>query len=92
MRSELVVLLPPLIDFLLFILIQKRLPVLHRPDNFFNPNILIGRDRIQDPLSTPDGTVLEGHEVIPNIEAELKREMLLKGIDSQLDTAIKYIK
>jgi carboxyl-terminal processing protease len=42
-------------------------------------------------LSTPDGTVLEGHGVIPDIEVGLKREMLLKGIDSQLDSAVKYI-
>ena len=42
-------------------------------------------------LSTPDGTVLEGHGVIPDIEVGLKREMLLKGIDSQLDSAMRYI-
>lgn len=43
-------------------------------------------------LSTPDGTVLEGHVVIPDIEVGLKREMLLKGIDSQLDSALRHIK
>jgi C-terminal processing protease CtpA/Prc len=43
-------------------------------------------------MSTPDGTLLEGHGVVPDIEVELDREMLLKGIDSQLDSAIKYIK
>ncbi len=43
-------------------------------------------------ISTPDGTVLEGHGVIPDIEVELNREMLLKGIDSQLDAALKYLK
>ncbi len=42
-------------------------------------------------ISTPDGTVLEGHGVVPDIEVGLDREMLLKGIDSQLDSAIKYI-
>ena len=42
-------------------------------------------------LRTPDGTVLEGHGVVPNIEAGLGREMLLKGTDSQLDSAIRYI-
>jgi len=42
-------------------------------------------------LSTPDGTVLEGHGVIPDIEVGLKRDMLLKGIDSQLDAALRYI-
>jgi len=43
-------------------------------------------------LSTPDGTVLEGHGVIPDIEVGLKREMLLKGVDSQLDSALRHIK
>jgi len=43
-------------------------------------------------LSTPDGTVLEGHGVIPDIEVGLRREMLLKGIDSQLDSALRHIK
>jgi C-terminal peptidase prc len=43
-------------------------------------------------LRTPDGTVLEGHGVIPDVEEGLKREMLLKGIDSQLDSAIRQIK
>lgn len=42
-------------------------------------------------LSTPDGTVLEGHGVIPDIEVKLNREMLLKGIDSQLDAALRHI-
>jgi len=42
-------------------------------------------------LSTPDGTILEGQGVIPDIEVGLKREMLLKGIDSQLDAALRYI-
>lgn len=42
-------------------------------------------------LSTPDGTVLEGHGVVPDIEVGLDREMLLKGVDSQLDAAVRYI-
>ena len=42
-------------------------------------------------LKTPDGTVLEGHGVVPDIEVGLDREMLLKGIDSQLDAAIRHI-
>jgi C-terminal peptidase prc len=42
-------------------------------------------------ISTPDGTVLEGHGVVPDIEVGLDREMLLKGVDSQLDSAIRYI-
>ncbi len=43
-------------------------------------------------LSTPDGVVLEGYGVVPDIEVGLDRNMLLKGIDSQLDTAVRYIK
>jgi carboxyl-terminal processing protease len=42
-------------------------------------------------MVTPNGTVLEGHGVVPDIEAGLDRKMLLKGIDSQLESAIKYI-
>jgi carboxyl-terminal processing protease len=42
-------------------------------------------------LATPDGTVLEGHGVVPNIEVGLDREMLLKGIDSQLEAAREYL-
>lgn len=43
-------------------------------------------------LATPDGVVLEGHGVVPDIEVKLNREMLLKGVDSQIDAAIRYIK
>jgi carboxyl-terminal processing protease len=42
-------------------------------------------------LTTPDGTVLEGHGVVPDIEVGLDRKMLLKGIDSQIDVAIRYL-
>jgi carboxyl-terminal processing protease len=42
-------------------------------------------------MVTPNGTVLEGHGVVPDIEVGLDREMLLKGIDSQLDAAVRYI-
>jgi len=42
-------------------------------------------------MATPDGTVLEGHGVVPDIEVGLDREMLLKGVDSQVDSAIRYI-
>ena len=42
-------------------------------------------------LATPDGTVLEGRGVVPDIEVGLDREMLLKGIDSQLEAAIRYL-
>ncbi len=40
---------------------------------------------------TPDGTVLEGHGVIPDIEIGLSRERLLSGVDSQLDAAVKCL-
>lgn len=42
-------------------------------------------------MATPNGTVLEGHGVVPDIEVGLDREMLLKGIDSQLESALTYI-
>jgi carboxyl-terminal processing protease len=42
-------------------------------------------------LATPDGIVLEGHGVVPDMEVSLNREMLLKGVDSQIDAAIRYI-
>lgn len=42
-------------------------------------------------LAAPDGTVLEGHGVIPYIEAGLNRKRLLENIDSQLDAAVKYL-
>jgi len=42
-------------------------------------------------LRIPDGTVLEGHGVVPDVEVGLDRGMLLKGVDSQLDAAIRYI-
>jgi carboxyl-terminal processing protease len=42
-------------------------------------------------LATPDGTVLEGHGVVPNIEVGLDRDKLLKGIDSQLEAARSYL-
>ncbi|HBE42981.1 MAG TPA: hypothetical protein DDW27_17615 [Bacteroidales bacterium] len=42
-------------------------------------------------LATPDGTVLEGNGVVPDIEVELDREMLLKGSDSQIEAAISYL-
>jgi carboxyl-terminal processing protease len=42
-------------------------------------------------MITPNGTVLEGHGVVPDIEVALDREMLLIGIDSQLDSAVRYM-
>jgi carboxyl-terminal processing protease len=41
---------------------------------------------------TPDGMVLEGHGVIPDIAVGLDREALLDGKDTQLDRAVAYIK
>jgi carboxyl-terminal processing protease len=40
---------------------------------------------------TADGTVLEGHGVVPDIEVALDRNELLQGKDSQLEAAINYI-
>ena len=40
---------------------------------------------------TPDGIVLEGRGVIPDIEVRPDREALLNGKDAQLDRAIEYI-
>ena len=42
-------------------------------------------------LATPDGTVLEGHGVVPDLEVGLDRNMLLNGIDSQVEFAIRYL-
>ena len=39
----------------------------------------------------PDGTIIEGNGVVPDIEAELDRDALLKGIDTQLEAAKNYI-
>ncbi|MGD8258751.1 MAG: S41 family peptidase, partial [Desulfobacterales bacterium] len=40
----------------------------------------------------PDGKIIEGNGVIPDIEVKLDRDALLKGKDSQLDAAVNYIK
>ena len=40
---------------------------------------------------TPDGTVLEGHGVIPDITVPLDRAALLKGVDTQIERAIVYL-
>jgi carboxyl-terminal processing protease len=42
-------------------------------------------------LAIPDGTVLEGRGVVPDVEVELDRSMLRKGIDSQLESAIRHL-
>jgi carboxyl-terminal processing protease len=39
-------------------------------------------------LATPDGTVLEGRGVVPDVEVGLDRALLRKGVDSQLETAV----
>jgi carboxyl-terminal processing protease len=40
---------------------------------------------------TPDGTVLEGNGVIPDITVPLDRVALLKGVDTQIERAITYL-
>jgi len=42
-------------------------------------------------LITPDGKVLEGYGVIPDITKSLERSQLLEGLDAQLQAAINYI-
>jgi len=42
--------------------------------------------------ATPDGTVLEEYGIIPTLEVGLDREKLLKGIDSELESALEYIR
>jgi carboxyl-terminal processing protease len=39
---------------------------------------------------TPDGRVLEGNGVVPDVEVALDRDLLLQGTDSQLEAAIDY--
>ena len=41
---------------------------------------------------TADGTILEGHGVIPDIESTLDRSELSRGNDSQIEAAVRYIK
>ena len=41
--------------------------------------------------TTLDGTILEDHGVIPDIEVALDRALLAQGIDSQLEAAISYL-
>jgi carboxyl-terminal processing protease len=40
---------------------------------------------------TADGTVLEGHGVVPDIEVALDRNELLKGKDTQLEAAVDFL-
>jgi C-terminal processing protease CtpA/Prc len=39
---------------------------------------------------TPDGRVLEGNGVVPDVEVALDLVSLLQGIDTQLEVAIEY--
>jgi C-terminal peptidase prc len=39
-----------------------------------------------------DGKIIEDHGVMPDIEVSLDRDALLRGKDSQLEAAIRYIK
>lgn len=40
---------------------------------------------------TPDGTVLEGRGVIPDVIVSLDKAALLKGVDTQLDRAVAHL-
>ena len=40
---------------------------------------------------TADGTILEGHGVVPDIEVALDKDELLQGKDTQLEAAISFI-
>jgi C-terminal processing protease CtpA/Prc len=40
---------------------------------------------------TPDGSVLEGNGVAPDIEVAVDRSLLLQGIDAQLEAAVRHI-
>jgi carboxyl-terminal processing protease len=40
---------------------------------------------------TADGTVLEGHGVVPDIEVPLDRNELLRGKDSQLEAGVSFV-
>jgi C-terminal processing protease CtpA/Prc len=41
--------------------------------------------------TTLDGTILEDHGVVPDIEVALDRALLSQGIDSQLEAAIRFL-
>ncbi|MBN1139828.1 MAG: hypothetical protein JXM73_24870, partial [Anaerolineae bacterium] len=40
---------------------------------------------------TPNGRLLEGNGVMPDIEVELDRQQLLLGVDAQLEAAVDYL-
>ena len=46
-------------------------------------------NRIQPVM--PDGKVIEGHGVVPDIEVRLDRAALLEGEDTQLEAAVNYL-
>jgi proline iminopeptidase len=67
-----------------------------------SPGNLLGGNLLQLPndvgfiypvvqVSTPDGTVLEGRGVIPDMEVGLDRTLLLEGVDPQLEAAVAYL-
>jgi C-terminal processing protease CtpA/Prc len=39
----------------------------------------------------PDGRIIEGNGVVPDIEVKLDRDALLTGTDTQLEAAKNYI-
>ena len=39
----------------------------------------------------PDGKVIEGQGVVPDIEVRLDRAALLEGKDTQLEAAVNYL-
>jgi C-terminal processing protease CtpA/Prc len=39
----------------------------------------------------PDGKIIEGHGVVPDIEVKLDQDALLKGTDTQLEAAKAHI-
>jgi C-terminal processing protease CtpA/Prc len=73
------------------VVIGKRSPGSVGPaDTLILPNggtfIYLGAQEV-----TLDGTILEDHGVIPDIEVALDRTLLSQGIDSQLEAAVRYI-
>ncbi len=42
-------------------------------------------------IRTPAGTLLEGRGVVPDVGVGLDRELLIQGVDSQLEAAIRYL-
>jgi carboxyl-terminal processing protease len=59
-------------------------------DSLFFPNGAVLMYPVAQ-MVAPNGTVLEGRGVVPDIEVGLDRESLLKGIDPQLRAAVGHI-